>query len=260
MSILGNSEKKGILDGATPNLSFLFGLVLGLAVVSFIGFIFLLTKKGNDSDAVAAAINNPTLIQDAGPIAEPAEGQVGTFRPVDAKDHVRGAANAAVTIIEYSDTECPFCKQFHTTMKEVLSQNEGKVKWVYRNFPLRGLHQKAAKEAEALECANELGGNDKFWEYADRLYAITPSNDGLDAAELPKIASAVGLNQAKFETCLSSGKFASKVSEDERDAVSAGGRGTPYSIILGPKGEKTPLSGALPSFEIQRIIDSMLAS
>lgn len=110
-------------------------------------------------------------------------------------DHVLGNPNADVLIIEYSDTECPFCKQFHETMHQVMDQygKDGKVAWVYRHSPIDQLHPKARKEAEALECANEQGGNDAFWKYADKLFEITPSNNGLDAAQLPVIAAMIGL-------------------------------------------------------------------
>src|SRR3990172_9755410 len=106
-------------------------------------------------------------------------------------DHVFGNRNADVLMIEYSDTECPFCKQFHQTMHQVMDQygKDGRVAWVYRHSPIDQLHPKARKEAEAMECANELGGNDAFWKYADRLFEVTPSNNGLDATQLPVIAS-----------------------------------------------------------------------
>ena len=96
--------------------------------------------------------------------------------PITAKDHIRGSADAEVIIVEYSDTECPFCKRFHETMKQIMAEYSpsGKVAWVYRHFPLDSLHQKARTEAVALECASELGGNDAFWRYADRLFEITP--------------------------------------------------------------------------------------
>lgn len=111
-------------------------------------------------------------------------------------DHVLGNPNALVTIIEFSDTECPFCKKFHETMRKIIDEygKDGKVKWVYRHFPLDQIHSKSRKEAEATECATEQGGNEKFWEFINKIYEITPSNNGLDPAELPKIAKSIGLN------------------------------------------------------------------
>ncbi|MEK7664201.1 MAG: thioredoxin domain-containing protein [Patescibacteria group bacterium] len=179
---------------------------------------------------------------------------------ISEKDHIRGDRNASVKIVEYSDTECPFCKRFHETMKQVMNEYgaSGKVAWVYRQFPLTQLHPKAPKEAEALECANELGGNDKFWSYTDRLFEITPSNNSLDPAELPKIAQYVGLNVSKFNTCLNSGKYASHVADDAKDANATGGNGTPWSIVVAKNGKKYPLSGSQPYESVKQLIEIAL--
>lgn len=178
-----------------------------------------------------------------------------TLRPITKDDHIRGNANAPLTIVEYSDEECPFCKRFHPTMQQVLKEYSGKVRWVYRHFPLDQIHPKTRKEAEATECAGEQG---KFWEYVDRIFEVTPSNNGLDPAELPKIAEFVKLDVSKFNACLSSGKYAKRVADDLQDAISAGGQGTPYSVLINAKGEKTPISGAYPFENVKSIIDQNL--
>ncbi len=191
----------------------------------------------------------------AQPEAAP-ETVVGNFRAVDAKtDHIRGAQDAKVTVIEYADTECPFCKRFHPTLQQLIKEYPNDVRWVYRHFPLDALHSKARKESEATECAG-----DKFWAYLDRLYEVTPSNDGLDPAELPKIAEFVGLNRAQFEQCLSSGKYAQHVADDLADAESAGGSGTPYSVVIAASGEKFPLEGAQPYAAVKQLVEKALAN
>ncbi len=179
---------------------------------------------------------------------------------ISASDHIRGNPDAPVKIVEYSDTECPFCKRFHDTMKQIMDEygQDGKVAWVYRQFPLTQLHSKATKEAEATECANELGGPDKFWAYIDRLFQITPSNDGLDLAELPKIAQYVGLDVNKFNTCLSSGKYLSHIQSDTQNATVTGGNGTPWSIVVTKNGKKYPLSGAQPYASVKQLIELAL--
>ncbi|MCX6739417.1 MAG: thioredoxin domain-containing protein [Candidatus Parcubacteria bacterium] len=113
-------------------------------------------------------------------------GKLLTEDPVTAKDHILGNPNADVKIITHADFECPFCKRFHATMEDVMKQYQagGKVAWVIRHFPLTQLHDKAPIEAEASECANELGGNAKFWEYVNLLEKITPANNGLDSSLL----------------------------------------------------------------------------
>lgn len=179
---------------------------------------------------------------------------------ISASDHIRGDKDALVKIVEYSDLECPFCKRFHGTMKQVIDEysKNGKVAWVYRHFPLDQLHSKARNEAVATECANELGGNDKFWAYTDRLFEISPTNNGLDPAELPKIAQYVGLNVGKFNTCLSSGKYDKHIQDDLDNATATGGNGTPWSIIVAKNGKKFPLSGAQPYEAVRQLIELAL--
>ena len=154
------------------------------------------------------------------------------FRAVNDKDHILGNINAKVVIVEYSDTECPFCKVFHATMHQVVKQNDGKVAWVYRHYPIAALHSKAPRQAEATECAYEQGGNVAFWKYIDRMFEITPSNNGLAEEELTNIAQYTGLNTSAFYTCLESGKYATKVQADIEDGNKVGVNGTPSSFIL----------------------------
>lgn len=193
-------------------------------------------------------------------VAAQQTGDLEAMTPVSKDDHIRGNPDAPVKIVEYSDTECPFCKRFHPTMQQVMDEygKDGKVAWVYRHFPLDQLHSKARKESEATECAAELGGNDKFWAYLDRLMEVTPANNGLDPAELPKIAQYVGLDTAKFNECLSSGKYAKKIEEHVQNAVATGGNGTPWSIVVGKNGKKYPLSGAQPYTSVKQLIDLAL--
>lgn len=189
-----------------------------------------------------------------------ATGSSEKMRPVSAEDHILGNPNADVIIVEYSDTECPFCKQFHTTMRRVMSEygTNGKVAWVYRHFPIDQLHPKARKEAEATECANELGGSEKFWQYTNLLYDTTTSNNTLDPAKLPEMAKTVGLDVKAFNACLSSGKYADKVEADYQDAITAGGQGTPNSILITKDGTKTVIEGAQPYENLKNIIDAVL--
>lgn len=188
------------------------------------------------------------------------EETVGDMLPVSNEDHIIGNPDAELIIVEYSDTECPFCKVFHKTMQRVINDygESGKVAWVYRHFPIDQLHSKARKEAEATECAAELGGPAKFWEYTNLLYATTNSNDSLPASELPKMAKSVGLDVKAFNNCLSSGRHTEKVEADYKDAIAAGGRGTPNSIIVSKDGTKTQIQGAQPYESLKTVIDALL--
>ncbi|MEK7150552.1 MAG: thioredoxin domain-containing protein [Patescibacteria group bacterium] len=215
-------------------------LTVPLAIVvagALIAGALFFTNKNKTQDPDAAKLNG-TVKEQSGIKIEPVTGD----------DHILGNPKAPIMIVEFSDTECPYCKTFHATMHQVIDTygKTGKVAWVYRHFPIDNIHSKARKEAEATECAAELGGNDGFWKYLDNLYKITPSNNELDLLLLPKIAEDSGLDKEKFVTCLDSGKYADKVEKDYQDAVAAGGQGTPYPVII-TKREKIPISeGAIP--------------
>lgn len=160
------------------------------------------------------------------------------LRPVDQKtDHIRGDINAPITIIEYSDLECPFCKVFHQSMMPVFEKYgpENKVVWVYRHFPLDRIHQQARPEAIATECATLLGGNDAFWKLHDKIFTVTTSNDGLDMSLLPTFAKEIGLDEAKFNACLTDKAMADKVEADYQNGLDIGVTGTPFIIMINNK-------------------------
>ncbi len=180
------------------------------------------------------------------------------IKPVSVDDHILGNPNAKVVIVEYSDSECPFCKVFDTTMHQVMAKENGKVAWVYRHFPIAELHPKAFHESEAMECAWEQGGNDTFWKYADQIFARTPSNNRLDVAELPKIASDIGLNLNTFNTCLDSGKYSDKVKADMADGAQAGVNGTPSGFILVNGKIVDTIPGAEPVESVTAKVESLL--
>lgn len=178
--------------------------------------------------------------------------------PVTSSDHIIGDPNAKVVIVEYSDTECPFCKIFHSTLQQIMTDYQGQsVAWVYRQFPISVLHSKAPKEAEATECAAELGGNEAFWNFTNKVFATTNSNDSLDPAQLPVIAQSVGLDVDKFNTCLSSGKYTNLINQDVAAAIKTGAQGTPYTVII--SGDKQiPIVGAQDYATVKAAIDSLL--
>lgn len=211
-----------------------------------IGGAVILTKNNGDTDSSNKA--KKEIVAEA------------SIRPISGDDHILGNPDAQIKLVEFSDTECPYCKAFHETMNTIANEygKDGKVAWVYRHLPLDSLHSKARKESEATECAAELGGNVKFWEYTNNLYLITPSNNGLNLAELPNIAEAIGLDRTQFEECLSSGRTAPKVEEDVKEAVANGANGTPFNIIIDKKGNQIPFSGAYPYLETDtRFFDSL---
>ena len=105
-----------------------------------------------------------------GKVTTPYKGEVP---PVDDTDHIKGdPTTAKITIIEYSDFECPFCARFHPVLERVVSESNGSIAWVYRQFPLTQIHQNAMDRVIASECVAQLKGNDAFWKYADLLFGL----------------------------------------------------------------------------------------
>lgn len=161
----------------------------------------------------------------------------------------RGPADAPVTLIEFSDYQCPFCRSAQPTIARLLEKYGDRLAHSVRDYPLDDIHPAAQSAAEAARCAAELG---RFWEYHALLFA----NFGkLDRTTLVAHARAVGLEEASFTACLDSGKYAEAIRRDAEEASRAGVRGTPAFFING-----ILLSGAQPIEEFEKIIDAELAA
>ena len=218
-------------------------VVAGLLIA---GAVFLTAKNGTPTPTP----NNGTP-------------QAINFRAIDTTDHTLGNPAATVKVIEYADLECPYCKQFETTMHQVMDYygQSGQVSWTYRPFPLGQIHSKAPKEAEAAECAADQGSNTAFFAYIDKLYSITPGENNLDLAQLPVIAKDIGLDVTAFNTCLNSGKYAAKVQASYAEAIKAGGTGTPFILITkAGSTDAIPLEGAQPYDSMRAAIDAVLGN
>src|SRR3989442_1515172 len=161
---------------------------------------------------------------------------------------VRGGAKAPVTIVEFSDFQCPYCKKAEAILKDLLRKYNGQIKLAYRDFPLRGLHPQAQLAAEAGRCAEEQG---KFWEYHDALLA---DQSKLDEAGLVKTAQTLGLNEKSFQTCLTGGKFKAQIEQDVQEGTQAGVSGTPGFFINGEF-----VNGTQTEAEFEKIIERELA-
>lgn len=165
-----------------------------------------------------------------------------------AEDHIYGDPKAPLTLIEYSDFECPYCKRFHTTAKALVDRSNGKINWVYRHYPLPSHNPGAQKQAEASECAAALGGNDAFWRYTNTIYQRTRSGGkGFAIDALVPLAVELGLPEQPFRECLDSGRFAKKVEQQLQEASEAGISGTPGNILYNNRnGEVRAVHGARP--------------
>jgi protein-disulfide isomerase len=207
--------------------------VVGVVAGVVVGFLLGRATDGGDPDTVAATADRST----------PAIAGVRVAgRPS------RGPENAKVTVVEFTDYECPFCKRhFNETYHALLDEYEGRIRYVVRNFPIATIHPSAPKAAEAAECAFEQG---KFWEYHDGLFGIAAS---LDVESLKQQATNVGLDRGRFDQCVDSGAKAQVVREDIEDGRRYGVTGTPTFFINGEK-----LVGARSLDGFRQIIDDKL--
>jgi len=164
----------------------------------------------------------------------------------EANSPAKGPATAPVTIIEFSDFECPFCSRVNPSIEEAIATYGDQLRVVFRQFPLN-IHPRAPKAAEAALCANEQG---KFWEMHDAMFA---DQRKLEIADLKAKASSLGLDQAKFDACLDGGKMAAQIAADMADGQKAGVTGTPAIFING-----RAISGAVPFADLAKVIDDEL--
>lgn len=182
------------------------------------------------------------------------------LKPVSLRptDPVRGdVASSDVVIIEYSDSDCPYCQRFHNTMKEVMALSSVKVAWAYRYFPL-SIHPNAQNEAIALACVQNLGGNDAFWKYLDNIIDITLSPEK-SASILTGFAKDEGIDTALFTKCIADPKIAKMISDQSTEAQALGAKGTPFSIIINTKtNAQAVIPGALPAEQVKQLIDGLL--
>lgn len=183
-------------------------------------------------------------------------------------DAVLGDKNAPVTLIEFSDYECPFCKRHFTEVYPQIKKDyidTGKVKFVFRDFIAVTAHNPlATTEALAAQCVKELGGDNAYFAFHDAVFTKTTSNGrGLAVSELPNIAKNIGVDVNKFQSCLDSKKWQSEINKDQADGTAAGVSGTP-SFFVGKSTSSgtidgTIIVGAQPYSAFQAAIDAALA-
>jgi protein-disulfide isomerase len=257
--IMPVNQNKLFFEKLSPKTSFFLGLAGSIMLLFIVGFFVLLFAVFGDdfsSSGRVRAENTDAKVRSQGQPSAPSGGDNGVqLAAITDDDWVRGSRDAAISIVEFSDLDCPFCQSLHPTLEQVIAQYGQDVNWVYKHFPLTSIHPTAQLKAEAAECAGEQGGNDGFWAYTDLLFER--QSQGKTSNQLAQFAGELGLNSSTFEACLNSGKFKSKVQEQSTQAAAAGGRGTPYSVIVA--GDQTfPVSGAVPIAQFQTVIDSLL--
>lgn len=243
-------EKEQSIKTTSPHLIPLSIIVAGVFVASALYF-------GNTNSNTQLAANTGSN-QPVAQAPKPA-GSTDAVRPVTSEDHIKGDINAPIKIVEYSDFECPFCQRLHDTMNQVMDKygDSGEVAWVYRQSPIEQLHPvKAQAVAVASECAAEQGGNEAFWKFTDGYFDVALMNNRTDIETvIPQLVQEIGLDQNAFQTCVESGKYDGHIQADMANGFETGGRGTPWSIMIGPDGTTYPMSGAQPLAAIEQLIN-----
>jgi len=259
---LAAPEQEGLLNRKVPVMLIPLFLVIGIAAGYFIWGLNAmdLSKqvKSLSLAATQAASQSATQVAQVGQYTAAGQGAAAQSDqqqkptrynvPID-NDPVKGPENAAITLIEFSDYECPYCTKWQAeVMPQLLKTYGDKIRIVYKDFPLIGLHDNAAPAAEAADCAGEQG---KYWEYHDLLFN---GKLKLSTAAFKEYATRLGLDAIKFNDCLTSRRFQSEVEDDYNFAANLGIRSTPTFFING-----LALVGAQPFEAFQQVIDQELA-
>jgi protein-disulfide isomerase len=232
----------------TPSSSNVSAVAIPLAIVFGFGLIALAVYFSGAKAPTAPVVGAPAVTTEKSAI-----------RPVDDTDYIKGNPNAPILIVEYSDYDCPFCKSFHDTMNQIMNDYgvDGKIAWVYRQFPISQLHPNAPRISEAALCVGEVAGNDGFWKFSDLVFGERSVNEATNISKLPDYAVQAGANKADFMACLESGKMKDKVSASYSEAVAAGIQGTPHSFVL-IGNQQAPIEGAQPYEVVKSIVDNLL--
>ena len=239
------------------------GIGAGIAIVSIIS-AFIAVDIMDTSPELQFEENSLTLIPKSTQQPTQPPGPLLIQGLLD-DDPVKGNPDATITIVEFSDYQCPFCKRFHETTLPLILENyvdTGKVKFVYRDYPIQSLNPNGAiTAAVASECADEQG---MFWQYHDKLFQTQKNWERLASAdvvnELKTFAEELGLDANQFNDCLNSGKYLDEVNNDLQDGTSYGITGTPGFFIGNEERGYIKVSGAQPYSVFQRVLDEMLAS
>jgi protein-disulfide isomerase len=242
------------------------GMIVALVAVVAVAAFFAGSYFSNlDSDTVTQSELNDAISKLESKIGSAQQAPSQPPQPVKISldnDPIRGDPNAPITIVEFSDFQCPFCARFHVqTLPLIMEEyiDTGKVNLVYRDFPIQSIHPNALPAAVAAECANEQG---KYWEYHDTLFEKQSGWSRLDSntalATFSQYATDIDLEQQQFDSCLGSGKYLEEVQGDLSDGRDYDITGTPGFFIGNEEIGFVKLNGAQPFDSFQRIIDAQL--
>jgi len=227
-------------------------LAVPIAIIAGFAMIAIAILFTGDSDSSPTTQTATTTDDTAAVVA-------GSPRPVDDTDYIRGNPNAPIMMIEYSDYDCPFCKQYHETMKQIMFDYgvSGRVAWVYRQFPLSQLHPNAPLISEAALCVGDIGGTEAFWNFTDLVFEERGVDEFTNITLLPEYAERAGVSRSDYQSCLDSNRMEAAVTASLEDGFNAGARGTPYTVLV-VGNQQAVINGAQPYDVIKGIIDNLI--
>ncbi len=218
------------MNKKTPSPIFLALIISGL----IISIAYYVSEKNRKDDLVSQNANNATTTS-----------SLESVRGVQANDHILGNPEAPIVFFVYSDFSCPYCKKYHKTMESLLRiyGHEGEVAWVFRHMPFVQLHPESPMYALASECVADSAGNEGFWKFANTLFEKADPLNPVNAGDLVALAENAGADRQNFVTCMRSNKLMERVTMDFDEAMVAGGKGTPFTIV-DIKGKRESFKGA----------------
>lgn len=227
---------------------------LPIAIISGFAMIALaifFTSGGRSNEENVAQTNPDEQISES-----------DTARPVSDSDYIVGNPNAQILMVEYSDYDCPFCKQYHLTMNQIMDEYgvTGKIAWVYRQLPLAQLHPNSPKISEAALCVGNVGGNDAFWKFTNLIFDERDLDEPTNVTKLPEYAEAAGVSKTDYVECMDNGVMEEEVEASVRDGFNAGARGTPYTVLI--VGNQQAIINGAQSYEtvkgiVKNLIDQL---
>lgn len=244
------------------------GLIVALTTVIAISAFFAGSYVTNiDSDRITQSDLNTAISKlESKIITSPQSPSQPNTQPIRVSiddDPMKGNPNAPITIIEFSDYECPFCGRFYVNTLPLIEENyinTGKVNFVYRDFPIQSIHPNAVPAALAAECADDQG---MFWQFHDMIFENKSIWEKLEGEKLlnefGRYSVVLGLNIEEFNSCLESNKHLDEVRNDLQDGQSYGVSGTPGFFIGNDNSGYIKVSGAKPYPIFEEILEEMLA-
>ncbi|KGH30799.1 DsbA family protein [Comamonas testosteroni] len=211
------------------------------------------------NNAVAKAFNK--IVEDKQKAMAQSKLQKFTAAPEFVPDgkHIYGSMDARYTLVEFSDLECPYCKRFHNTPKQLVDASKGNVNWQWMHYPLDFHNPAAADQAIASECISEQLGNRAFWAFLNDVFVQSRGN-GQGVPNLAELATEIGADSNKFLECVGSGKYQQKIQEHMQKAAAQGIKATPATFVVdNHTGKMQLVAGAQPVQALMAAVSKLKA-